>query len=431
MKDMLLKKIENRTMKIAVVGMGYVGLPIARLLLKTHYPVIGLEIDKEKINKLKALDSYVLDVSNDDLKEMFDEGFFITNDYKVIKDCDCVIICVPTPLDKAKHPDLNSIKTCCLSLSENLHKDMLLVVESTVYPGCTKNFIKPLLEKSDYIVGEDFLLSFSPERVCPGEKMYTINNTNKIVSGINEESVEVTTQFYNTFIDANVVKAESLESAELAKLLENAYRFINISFINEIALLCEKLNIDIHHIIDLAKTKPIGFSPFYPNIGIGGHCIPIDPLYLTWIAEQHGVELSLISKSEDVLKNFFKNVVDRICSYITHKPLNEAQVLIVGVAYKENINDLRESPSIKLIENLLSKNISCFYYDDYISNVFINDVSVSKIVDIENGNLCTYDLIILINDQPSLNKNYLIKNSKLIFDVRNILKCKGENIINL
>ena len=356
MKEVLLQKIHDKSIVAGVVGLGYVGLPLAVEKAKAGFRTIGFDVQKEKVDMVNAGHNYIGDVVDRDLTTLVEEGLLTaTTDFSFIKDVDFVAICVPTPLDAHQQPDISYVESSTRSIAEHLHSGMMVVLESTTYPGTTEELIKPILESSGLKCGEDFYLGFSPERVDPGNLIYKTKNTPKVVGGLGEDASEVISAMYEAVLQGKVFRASSPAVAEMTKILENTYRNINIGLINELAILCHKMNIDLWEVIEAAKTKPFGFTPFYPGPGLGGHCIPLDPYYLSWKAREYGFHTSMIESSMIINDRMPEYCVERIGDMLNNrfaKALNGAKVLVLGVAYKQDIDDYRESPAIRVIEEL-------------------------------------------------------------------------------
>lgn len=367
--SILKEKLLNKTAKLGVVGLGYVGLPLAVEKAKAGFNVKGFDIQDKKVEMVNKGINYIGDVVNEDLEEIVKTGkLTATTDFSFVKDCDCVCIAVPTPLDAHQQPDISYVKSSTESIMPYMHKDMLIVLESTTYPGTTEELLKPILEQSGLKCGVDFYLAFSPERVDPGNLIYKTKNTPKVVGGITPECTDIAATLYEAVLDAPVHRVSSPAVAEMEKILENTYRNINIGLVNEMAMLCNKMNINVWEVIDAAKTKPYGFQAFYPGPGLGGHCIPLDPYYLSWKAREYGFHTSMIESSMMVNDKMPEYCVDRAIHILNDhkKAINGAKVLVLGVAYKQDIDDYRESPAIRVIEELQKVKADVCYYDPFI-----------------------------------------------------------------
>jgi len=351
----LMEKILSKKAEVGVVGLGYVGLPLAVEKAKAGYKVIGFDLQKSKVDMVNAGHNYIGDVVNEDLQALVKEGKIqATTDFERIMECDTVAVCVPTPLDKFKQPDLSYVINSTKDIAKRLHKDMLIVLESTTYPGTTEEVMLPILEESGLKAGKDFYLAFSPERVDPGNIKFKTKNTPKVVGGVTKECTEHAKALYEKVLQAQVFTVTSPKEAEMTKILENSFRLINIAFINEMAIICNKMNINIWEVIQAASTKPFGFMPFYPGPGIGGHCIPLDPFYLQYKARAYDFHTTMIDLAGDITDSMPEYVVERLSEILNDnkKCLNGSRILLLGVAYKNDIDDMRESPALKVIEHL-------------------------------------------------------------------------------
>ncbi|NLB21480.1 MAG: nucleotide sugar dehydrogenase, partial [Clostridium sp.] len=349
------EKLKNKTAVLGVIGLGYVGLPLAVEKAKAGYMTIGFDVQKSKVEMVNSGENYIGDVVNEDLSEIVSSGKLrATEDISEVANADCVCICVPTPLDIYQQPDISYVESSAKSILPYLHKDMLIVLESTTYPGTTEELLKPILESTGLKCGVDFFLAFSPERVDPGNLIYKTKNTPKVVGGITKECTDVAAALYESILDVPIHKVSSPAIAEMVKISENTYRNVNIGLVNELAMLCHKMGINFWEVIDAAKSKPYGFQAFYPGPGLGGHCIPLDPYYLSWKAREYGFHTSMIESSMMVNDRMPEYCVERASKMLNSakKPMNGSKVLIIGVAYKQNIDDYRESPAIRVIEEL-------------------------------------------------------------------------------
>ena len=422
-------------MKLVVVGLGYVGLPLAVAFGKQKVVVNGVDVDKKKVKMLKNGKSYVGDVSDKDIKELIDSGYLNpTSNYSKLKGVDVVIICVPTPLSKSREPDISYVLSVANEVKKYLHKGQVIILESTVYPGVTEEILLPLFESTGLKCGRDFYLAFSPERVDPGRRDYTLENTPKIIGGIGNESTKRAAKIYN-IICRNVVKVNSARAAEMVKLLENTFRAVNIGLVNEIAQLCDKMGINVWEVIEAAATKPYGFMKFVPGPGIGGHCIPIDPLYLSWKAKSFGFTTRFINLADEVNQSMQQYVVSRIgdCLNKHKKPINGSNILVLGVAYKKDVSDARESPAYEVIRLLLKKGADVTYNDPHISDFTVDgEKFLSK--ELKKELLNKADCVVILTDHSCYDYDFIAKNSKVILDTRNATKnCKRryENVILL
>lgn len=401
--------------KVSIIGTGYVGLPLSYAIANKGFEVQGIDIDSNMHKKLFYNDK-LHGLNRKQLDELVNSNFDISSDFSKISDSNVIIICVPTPL-KDGIPDTSYIETACNSIYPYLKKNDLVILESTSYPGTTREIVQRILEKSNLKGSVDFKLAFSPERLMPGNKEWPITKIDKVVGGIDPESTYVASEFYKRILDSNIICVSSCECAEMVKLLENTYRYINLAFIFEFSMLCENMNLNSFEIIDAASTKPIGFSAFYPSLGIGGHCIPVDPMFLNKKAEELWHPLSSIDNAKKVLENYDNYNINKIIS----KMDNRKNILVIGIAYKNGIDDLRESPSLKLISNLKKLDYNVKYYDALIKKVTINEEICESVDDIFRE-IDQSDLIVYVNYQSEEINNYLRNAAKEIFDTQNFLK---------
>lgn len=428
-KEMLLEKIQNKTAVIGVVGLGYVGLPLAVEKAKAGYKVIGFDIQQKRCDMVNEGHNYIGDVVDEELADLVKKGMiYATTDYSKIAEVDCVAICVPTPLDKYKQPDITYVVNSTESIAKYLHKGMLVVLESTTYPGTTEEVVKPILEKTGLKCGEDFYLAFSPERVDPGNKFFKTKNTPKVVGGVTKDCTEIAATLYRNVLEGEIFTVSSPAVAEMEKILENTFRNINVALVNEMAILCERMGIDVWEVIEAAKTKPYGFMAFYPGPGLGGHCIPIDPFYLTWKAREYDYHTRLIEIAGEINDYMPEFVVEKASHILNDfkKPLNGSKVLLLGAAYKKDIDDLRESPTLKVIEHLEKRNAKVSYNDPYIPEFTHNGkhyVSVKLTEEI----LKDADIVIITTDHSKYDYDFIVKNAKVVFDTRNATKEVLEN----
>jgi len=431
----LERKIRNKEFKIAVVGLGYVGLPLALEFAKKGFLVAGIEIDKDRLIQLKKRQSYITDISTRELREgLARNTFSVAGDFAVLKESDIIIICVPTPLKRKYHPNISYIKQAVRSIAGNLKKPSLIILESTTYPGTTEEVILPLLEKNHLKHGRDFFLSFSPERIDPGNKDYPVNKIPKVVGGMNGEATNLAVLVYKNIID-RIVPVSSARVAEFVKLLENTFRLINIGMIDELTMMAHKMNIDIWEVVEAAGTKPFGFMPFYPGPGVGGHCIPKDPLYLYWKAKHYGFRSRFIKLASDIISYMPEYVVERVIQLMGSRSQvarsRRSQVLVVGVTYKKDVKDLRKSPALDIIDGFQKRKISVSYYDPLIPYLKLNHVNL-KSVDFNRKNLNAFDCVVIATDHSGVNYNFILEESRLIFDTRNVYKnISDKKIIKL
>lgn len=426
MKEELLKKIENREIVVGVVGLGYVGLPLAVEKAKAGFKTIGFDVQKEKVEMVNAGENYIGDVVDDDLVKLVQEGSLsATTDFSFVKDVDFIAICVPTPLDKHQEPDISYVRSSTEAVSKYLTKDTMVVLESTTYPGTTEELIKPILEEGSGLkCGEDFYLGFSPERVDPGNLIYKTKNTPKVVGGIGKDATEVIATMYRAVLEGDVYEVSCPAVAEMEKILENTYRNINIGLINELGRLCHEMGISVWEVVDAAKTKPYGFQAFYPGPGLGGHCIPLDPYYLTWKAREYGFHTTLIENSMVINDGQPQYCVNRAMHILNRhrKSINGAKILILGVAYKQDIDDYRESPAIHVIEELEKVGANVEYYDPWVAEYRENGRTVSGLKEISPEIVAGYDLIMITTAHTNVDYEMVQKNAQAIFDTKNVTK---------
>lgn len=425
MKSELLKKIQDKEIVAGVVGLGYVGLPLAVEKAKAGFKTIGFDVQKEKVDMVNKGENYIGDVVDSDLAALVKNGMLkATSDFSALKDVDFVAICVPTPLDAHQQPDISYVESSAKSIAQFLHKGMMVVLESTTYPGTTEELIKPILESSGLKCGEDFYLGFSPERVDPGNAVYKTKNTPKVVGGLGEDASEVISAMYEAVLQNKVFRASSPAVAEMTKILENTYRNINIGLINELAILCNIMKIDLWEVIEAAKTKPFGFTPFYPGPGIGGHCIPLDPYYLSWKAREYGFHTSMIEASMMVNDSMPEYCVSRAGDILNRfkKSLKGSKVLVLGVAYKQDIDDYRESPAIRVIDVLKSEGADVVFYDPYIPKFREHGEWYVGENELTEDLVKSADLVIITASHSNVDYEMVQRNAKAIFDTKNVTK---------
>lgn len=428
MKEELLNKIQNKTAVIGVVGLGYVGLPLAVEKAKAGYKVIGFDVQESKVKMVNEGHNYIGDIVDSELSNLVKSGkLSATTDFSFVSGVDAVAICVPTPLDLYKQPDLSYVVNSSESVAKYAHKGMLVILESTTYPGTTEEVLKPIFEKKGLKCGEDFYLAFSPERVDPGNKQYKTKNTPKVVGGCTPDCTEVAAALYRNVLEGDVYTVSSPAVAEMEKIFENTFRNINIALSNEMAILCKKMGIDIWEVIDAAKTKPYGFMAFYPGPGIGGHCIPLDPFYLTWKAKEYDFYTRLIETSGDINDYMPQFVVENAMELLNKakKPMNGSKVLLLGVAYKKDIDDLRESPVLKVIDNLVKNGAEIYYNDPFIPSFKRNGVEY-KSVEIDKY-IDDADIVIITTGHSCYDYQDIVNRAKIVYDTRNATKEVKEN----
>jgi len=435
-KQQILSKIKNKTAVLGVIGLGYVGLPLAVEKAKAGYKTIGFDMQEKKVRMVNEGQNYIKDIINSDLKQVVNKGLLqATTDYSFIKDVDTVCICVPTPLDIYQQPDLSYVKNSTENIAKYLHPGMLIVLESTTYPGTTEEIVKPILEKSSGLqCGQDFFLAFSPERIDPGNPWYKVRNTPKVVGGVTTDCTEVASYLYSNIIQGKIYPVSSPKVAEMEKIYENVFRYTNIALANEMSILCHKMGIDFWEVIEAAKTKPYGFMPFYPGPGIGGHCIPLDPFYLTWKAREYNYHTRLIELAGGINRYMPEYVVERTAKILSQKfkkSLNGAKVLLLGVAYKKDIDDLRESPALEVIKKLEEEKAIVSYYDPYIPIFVNNGKEYKSLKELSEKELKEKDIVIITTDHSKVDYKMIVKNAKVVFDTRNAIKFTSDKIEKL
>ena len=426
-KEILSKKIDNKEIIVGVVGLGYVGLPLAVEKAKAGFKTIGFDIQKEKVDFVNQGHNYIGDVVDKDLKEIVESGMLTaTSDFSFIKDVDFVAICVPTPLDSHQQPDISYVKNSTEVVAKYLKKNTMVVLESTTYPGTTEDLLRPILENGSGLKCEkDFYLGFSPERVDPGNLVFKTKNTPKVVGAIGKDATEVIAKMYRAVLGAEIYEVSSPAVAEMEKILENTYRNINIGLINELTMLCNKMGIRMWEVVDAAKTKPYGFQAFYPGPGLGGHCIPLDPYYLDWKAREYGFHTSMIQASGMINDKMPEYCVERASKILSKdkKSMNGAKVLVLGVAYKNDIDDYRESPALRVIEILENENADVKWYDPWISEYKYKGQKHKGLENISAKDIKEYDIVIITAAHSKFDYDMIQKNAKAIFDTRNAMKC--------
>ena len=425
-KAILLEKIKNKSAVVAVIGLGYVGLPLAVEKAKAGYKTIGFDIQEQKVSMVNEGHNYIGDVVDSELEDIVKKGLLsATANFSIVKDADFIAICVPTPLDEYQQPDISYVKSSAIEVSKYLKKGSIVVLESTTYPGTTEELLLPILEEGSGLkCGQDFFLAFSPERVDPGNLIYKTKNTPKVVGGVGKDSTEIAAAMYRSVLQGEVLEVSSPKVAEMEKILENTYRNINIGLANEMAIICNKMGINVWEVIDAAKTKPYGFQAFYPGPGLGGHCIPLDPYYLSWKAREYNYHTKLIETSGIINDSMPEYVVER-CSRILNrfkKPLNGSKILILGVAYKQDIDDYRESPALRVIECFENEGCIVDYYDPYIKEYKFKGKMKQGIKEISKEVLQKADLVVITTAHTVTDYEFVRSNSVYIFDTKNAMK---------
>jgi UDP-N-acetyl-D-glucosamine dehydrogenase len=436
MKEDLLDKIAKKTIVCGVCGLGYVGLPLAVEKAKAGFKVIGFDVQKQKVDFVNAGHNYIGDVVNADLSTLVKEGLLsATTDFSFVKNVDFIAICVPTPLDEHQEPDISYVRDSAIAISKHLKKGTMVVLESTTYPGTTEDLVKPILENGSGLkCGVDFYLGFSPERVDPGNLIYKTKNTPKVVGAIGKDAETCISAMYRAVLGAPVYEVSSTSVAEMEKILENTYRNINIGLINELAQLCHKMGISIWEVIDAAKTKPYGFQAFYPGPGLGGHCIPLDPYYLTWKAREYGFHTSMIESSMIINDKMPEYTIERISDALnkSQKSLNGSKVLQLGVSYKQDIDDIRESPAIVVGELLRKEGCIVDYYDPYVPTYSHKGSTYLSLKKIDPEIIGKYDIVVITTAHTKIDYDMISNNAKLIFDAKNAMKnVKNRKVIDV
>ncbi len=427
MKLDLIKKLKDKSIVEGVIGLGYVGLPLAVEKAKAGYKTIGFDINPKRVDMVNQGINYIGDVVNHDLKQIIENGMLTaTTDFAgLVPKLDFIAICVPTPLDEHQQPDITFVRESTISISKYLKKGTMVVLESTTYPGTTEELIKPLLEKGSGLkCGEDFYLGFSPERVDPGNLIYKTKNTPKVVGAIGKDATEVIACMYRSVLEGEVQEVSSPAVAEMEKLLENCYRNINIGFINEMSVLCEKMNINIWEVIEAAKTKPYGFQAFYPGPGLGGHCIPLDPYYLSWKAREYGFHTSMIEASAMVNDSMPEYCVNRAAKILNRfkKAMNGSKILVLGVAYKQDIDDYRESAALRVIEHLNKNGALVDYYDPFVPSYRYKGETYKGLEQISPEAIAGYDLVMITTMHTKVDYGMVSESAKFVFDTKNAMK---------
>src|SRR6187397_3182106 len=428
-KNELEKLISDRTACIGVIGLGYVGLPLIVEFGLKGFRGIGFEVDEKKANDINAGRSYIVDVPDENVKKCVDAGkLSATTDFSKLGECDAIIICVPTPLRKTKDPDMSYIISAGEQIQKYMRPGQLMILESTTYPGTTDEVLLPMFEENGFKLDEDFLLAFSPERVDPGNPQFQTHNIPKVVGGVTDDSTEVAAHLYSQIVN-DVHAVSSARVAEAAKLLENTFRAVNIGMANEMARLCYALNIDTWEVIRAAATKPFGFMPFYPGPGIGGHCIPLDPHYLSWKARQHGFDSRFIGLAEEVNSRMPEHVVQLVADGLNdeRKAMKGSNVLLLGVAYKKDINDVRESPALSIIDRLRAKGADVHYHDPFVSEIRFDDAHTEgsgeplHSAELTDDEISDSDCVIIVTDHSAIDYSRVCSLASLIVDTRNAL----------
>jgi len=435
--ETLREKLKGRRALTGIVGLGYVGLPLAVELAKAGFHATGIDLDTRKVQAINEGRSYIPDVASKDVESLSRAGKLdASTDFAVVRDLDTINICVPTPLRKTKDPDMSYIVSAVEGIAKYLHPGMLIVLESTTYPGTTDEVVQPMLEATGLKAGVDFFLAFSPERVDPGNPTFQTHNVPKVVGGFTPTCSALATELYGSAIET-IVPVSSTRVAEMVKLLENTFRAVNIGLVNELALMCDRMNIDVWEVVDAAKTKPFGFMAFYPGPGLGGHCIPIDPFYLSWKAKQTGFDPRFIELAGHINAGMPHYVVDKVGEALNtrRKAINGSSILILGVAYKRDIDDMRESPALDIMGLLLARGANIAYADPFVPEVHAREWSggydIKAVDDAKRGAIGKYDCVVIVTDHKSFDYETIVAEADLVVDTRNAVKRPRPNVFKL
>jgi len=431
--EILLEKISSSRELVGIIGLGYVGLPLAVSFSSAGSRVLGFDKSEDKTAKINAAKNYISDISEEEFQQAVGSGLLqATTDFSRIRECDAVLICVPTPLDVFKKPDMSFIEAACLDIARNMKPGTFISLESTTYPTTTEDFMLPLIERESGMKhGADFWLAFSPERVDPGNKDYHTRNTPKVLGALTPEGLQIGQAIYSKAIE-NIHPVSSPRVAEMVKILENTYRLVNISLVNELALLCGKMDINIWEVIEAAQTKPFGFQAFYPGPGIGGHCIPLDPFYLEYIAKKFNFDLTMINTAGHINLLMAHRMTLKITSALNRqqKSVNGSKIVFLGVAYKPGIDDERESPALKIMDEVVKKGADVSYHDPYIPQVKTPEGHLFRSVALESA-VAEADCVVVTTHHPGFDPDYLLEKARLIVDLRNLIKKPSEKVYKL
>jgi len=411
-------KIQTRKAKIGIIGMGYVGIPLGLEFEKAGFTIIGFDKDKKRVDDINNGKQVMKHISSNLMSEFIKSNrATATTDFTKIQEADCLILCVPTPLDEHEQPDMSYVESATNEISKNISKGQLIVLESTTYPGTTREIVMPLLEKSNLKAGKDFFLAYSPEREDPGNKEFSVSKIPKVIGGYTNNCLQMACELYDTIV-SETVKVSTMETAESTKLMENIFRAVNIAMVNELKLVFDRMGVNIWEVIDAAKTKPFGFMPFYPGPGMGGHCIPIDPFYLSWKAKEFNTEAKFIELAGEINRKMTENIAHRVGKALNDdkKSIRESKILIIGLAYKKDIDDIRESPAIKIMDLLKYKGAKIDYHDP-----FVNEFRNLRSIDLTTKNIQKYDSLIITTDHSEIDYEMIGKHASLVVDTRNIM----------
>jgi len=428
----LIEKLQDKTATISVIGLGYVGLPLTCSLATSGFKVIGLDIDEQKINKLKGNKSYISYINDSVIENLNESNFLASDDYSLVNKSDVIIICVPTPLSKNREPDLSFITKTLDAIFPYIKEDQIISLESTTYPGMTDELISKRIIAKGFTLGKDFHLVYSPEREDPGNKDFSTSNIPKIIGGVTDACLKAGVVLYESIVD-EVVQVSSTKAAEMTKLLENIQRSVNIGLMNEMKIICTAMDIDIHEVIKAAETKPFGFASYYPGPGIGGHCIPVDPFYLSWKAREYGLNTKFIELAGEINHSMPKWVISRLSDALNERslPLKDSKVLILGIAYKKNVDDMRESPASLIMKYLEQNGVKFDYSDPFIPSFpeLRNFDFNLKSIDLSPSLIASYDAAILVTDHDDFDYDMIIDNAKLLIDTRGIYSIQTDNLL--
>ena len=413
----IIKKINDKEAKIGIIGMGYVGIPLGIEFAQNGFSVVGFDTDNVKIKNINSGKQIMKHISTKMMNTFVKNGGKATSDFTELKSVDCILVCVPTPLDIYEQPDMSFVEKATNSISTNIKEGQVVVLESTTYPGTTKEIIKPILEKSGLVAGNDFFLAYSPEREDPGNKDFSVSKIPKVIGGLTPKCLNVANALYSQIIE-KTIKVSSPETAEATKLMENIFRAVNIAMVNELKLIFERMDINIWEVIEAANSKPFGFMPFYPGPGMGGHCIPIDPFYLSWKAKEYNTEAKFIELAGEINRKMTENVAHRVGKALNDnsKSIRNSNILVLGLAYKKDIDDMRESPALKIIDLLKFKGANISYHDPYIKNA-----TEMNYVDLNENSLTKADAVLITTDHSNVDYEKIGKYAKLVIDTRNVM----------
>ncbi len=421
MKSYLINKIKDKSIRIGIIGLGYVGLPLAKRFIEKKFEVVGFDVDKSKIKMLNSGESYINHISHDQISILVENGFIATDDFEIINSIDAIIICVPTPLGIHNEPDLSYLFSTMRSIKNFMKKNQIMILESTTYPGTTEEEIVPFVNKLDFKIGENYFIGYSPEREDPGNPNFSTKTIPKIVSGHSQLCLDITKSLYDQVVDVTV-PVSSTKVAEMTKIMENIHRAVNIGLVNELKIVAEKMGINIYEVIEAASTKPFGFTPYFPGPGLGGHCIPIDPFYLTWKAKEIGLNTRFIELAGEINTSMPGYVIDRITEALNNsgKPVQGSDILVLGLSYKKNVDDLRESPSLEIINTLIKRGANISYCDPFFNSIpatrkYQFSLEGKKL---SEDLLKKSDIVVLATDHDIYNYELILEKSKIIVDTR-------------